>query len=90
MKRPPAFRMFRETYHIYQSQVLRLEQLSHRTGLNKSELIRVSLEAFLRYHDLVDQEFRVLPGEIENEKAVEYGDVFMKPFVEMMDGSGKG
>ena len=62
MAKPLAFRMIRETIYFYQSQILRLETLSLKTGMNKSEILRVALEAFLRFHVLKDPEFRVLPN----------------------------
>ena len=83
MTRPLALRMIRETIYFYQSQILRLESLSLRTGMNKSELLRVGLEAFLRFHGLKDQEFRVLPNEME-ETVPEYKEKFMEPFVEIL------
>ena len=83
MARPLALRMIRETIYFYLSQILRLETLSLRTGMNKSELLRVGLEAFLRFHGLKDPEFRVLPNEIE-EKVPEYKEQFMEPFTEIL------
>ena len=83
MTRPLALRMIRETIYFYQSQILRLETLSLRTGMNKSEILRVALEAFLRFHGLKDQEFRVLPNEME-ETVPEYKEKFMEPFVEIL------
>ncbi len=85
MTRPLALRMMRETIYFYQSQILRLESLSLRTGMNKSEILRVALEAFLRFHDLKDPEFRVLPNEMEEEKVPEYKEKFMEPFVEILE-----
>jgi len=38
MTRPLALRMIRETIYFYQSQILRLEALSLKTGMNKSEI----------------------------------------------------
>ncbi len=76
--------MMRETIYFYQSQILRLETLSFRTGMNKSEILRVALEAFLRFHGLKDPEFRVLPNEMEEEKVPEYKEKFMEPFVEIL------
>ena len=64
MKKPFGLRMIRETIYFYQSQILRLETLSLRTGRNKSQIIRWALEAFLRFHGLRDRELEVLPGEI--------------------------
>ena len=52
--------------------------------MNKSEILRVALEAFLRFHDLKDPEFRVLPNEMEEEKVPEYKEKFMEPFVEIL------
>jgi len=85
MTRPLALRMMRETIYFYQSQILRLESLSLRTGMNKSEILRVALEAFLRFHDLKDLEFRVLPNEMEEEKVPEYKEKFMQPFTEILE-----
>ncbi len=85
MTRPLALRMIRETIYFYQSQILRLETLSLRSGMNKSEILRVALEAFLRFHGLKDQEFRVLPNEMEEKKVPEYKDKFMEPFVEILE-----
>ena len=83
--------MMRETIYFYQSQILRLETLSLRTGMNKSEILRVALEAFLRFHDLKDPEFRVLPNEMEEEKVPEYKEKFMEPFVEILqEGMAQG
>jgi len=84
MAKPLAFRMIRETIYFYQSQILRLETLSLKTGMNKSEILRVALEAFLRFHALKDPEFRVLPNEMEEEKVPEYKEGFMEPFVEIL------
>jgi len=84
MTRTLALRMIRETIYFYQSQILRLETLSLKTGMNKSEILRVALEAFLRFHGLKDQEFRVLPNEMEEEKVPEYKEKFMEPFVEIL------
>ena len=90
MIKPLAFRKLRETIYFYQSQILRLETLSLRTGRNKSELLRVGLEAFLRFHDLKDPEFRVLPNEMEEEEVPEYKEGFMEPFVEILqEGMGE-
>ena len=90
MTRPLALRMMRETIYFYQSQILRLETLSLRTGMNKSEILRVALEALLRFHDLKDLEFRVLPNEMEEEKVPEYKEKFMEPFVEILqEGMGE-
>jgi len=89
MTRPLALRMIRETIYFYQSQILRLETLSLRTGMNKSEILRVALEAFLRFHGLKDPEFRGLPNEME-EKVPEYKEKFMEPFVEILqEGMGE-
>jgi len=84
MTRPLALRMMRETIYFYQSQILRLEALSLKTGMNKSEILRVALEAFLRFHDLKDSEFRVLPNEMEEEKVPKYKEKFMEPFTEIL------
>jgi len=84
MTKPLAFRMIRETIYFYQSQILRLETLSLRTGMNKSEILRLALEAFLRFHDLKAPEFRVLPNEMEEKKVPEYKEKFMEPFTEIL------
>ena len=90
MRIPVNYRMLRETIHIYRDQILRLETLCHRTGLNKSELVRIALESFLRFHGLRNPEFRFLPEDVEEEKVAEYTKDFMEPFVRMMDEGAKG
>ncbi len=91
MTRPLALRMMRETIYFYQSQILRWETLSLRTGMNKSEILRLALEAFLRFHGLKDLEFRVLPNEMEEEKVPKYKDKFMEPFTEILqEGVAQG
>jgi len=51
--------------------------------------LRVALEAFLRFHDLKDSEFRVLPNEME-ETVPEYKEKFMEPFTEILqEGMGE-
>ena len=87
MRIPVKYRMLRETIYFYQDQVLRLEALCCKTGLNKSELIRVALESFLRFNGLRNPEFRFLPEDVEEEKVAEYTKAFVEPFVRMMDES---
>ena len=85
MRTPVNYRMLRETIYFYRDQILRSESLCHRTGLNKSELIRIALESFLRFHGLRNPEFRFLPDDVEEEKVAEYKADFMEPFVRMME-----
>jgi len=68
MRTPVKYRMLRETIYFCRDQILRLETLSYRSGLNKSELIRIALESFLRFHGLRNPEFCFLPGDVEEEK----------------------
>ena len=84
MKKPVFERMIRETTYYYPSQIDRVIGLCLRTGLNKSEVMRVALESFLRFNGLRDDEFRFLASDIEEEMVAEYREEFMRPFVEMM------
>lgn len=51
--------------------------------------MRFALEAYLRYFGLRDSELKFLTGDVEEEKAAEYRDEFMRPFVEAMEERGK-
>ena len=53
--------------------------------MNKSEIMRLALEAYLRYHGLHDPELKYLTSDVVKEKAAEYRDEFMRPFVEAME-----
>jgi len=77
-------RMVRETTYFYPSQIERVVALCLRTGLNKSEIMRIALESFLRFNGLRDPEFRFLASDIEEELIAEYREDFLRPFVEMM------
>jgi hypothetical protein len=94
MRTPVKYRMLRETIYFYVDQIIRLETLSHQTGLKKSELVRIALESFLRFNGLQNPEFRFLPDDVEEEKVAQYREEFMEPFVRMMredvDGSMGG
>jgi len=81
-------RMVRETTYFYPSQIERTVAVCLRTGCNKSEVMRIALESFLRFHGLRDPEFRFLASDVEGELIAEYREDFMQPFVEML-GEGK-
>jgi len=53
--------------------------------MNKSEILRCALEAFLRFYGLKDPEFRVLPNEMEEGKVPEYKERFMEPFTKILE-----
>ena len=86
--RKASERMIRETTYYYPSQIERTVELCLRTGLNKSEVMRIALEGFLRFNGLRDPEFRFLASDIEEELLAEYREDFLRPFVEMM-GEGQ-
>lgn len=52
MRIPVNYRMLIETFYFDRDQTLRLETLGHRTGLIESELVRIAVESFLRFHGL--------------------------------------
>ena len=84
-RKPVKYRMVRETIYFYPSQVERAETLCLKYGLSKSELMCLALEAYLRYFGLQDPELKYLTNDVVKEKAAEYRDEFMRPFVEAME-----
>jgi len=82
--------MVRKTTYYYPSQIERVVALCLRRGLNKSEVMRIALESFLRFNGLRDPGFRFLASDIEEELLAEYREDFMRPFVEMMGEKNEG